>query len=243
MRGGARVRAGVLAAVVAGTVALWAAPSGADDCDEGDCVDGGTVGVVEVEAPEDYWDPWLDPGWGWGGGYDPRPQPELPADPGGGPGPGLGGEGPDDVNLRKEGQGLRGTREALAREGCRTYLSGPAGDAATVFQRATEGGRLRMDPLDNGERTGPDGTVRQYGAITTGTGDEARIEVYGPYYFDATMQRQLVDAGVEQPLTAEQGRALLLLHEVGHATGAYGDHSEAELARINREIYARCLAS
>ena len=232
------MRIKLVVAVVVGAVALWAAPSGADEC--GDCVDGGVVGVVEVEDDGPAWDEYWEPGIPvWGGGGSDLPQPAQPVDPG----PGLGGGGGpvDDVNLVKEGRGIRQTREALAREGCRSYLSGPGGAADTVYQEALTGGRLRMDPMDKGEYARPDGSIGERAARTEGTGADAQISVYGPWYFDTKMERLLTEYGVDQPLDADEGRLLTLLHEVGHATGAYGEHSDADIAEINRQIYERCI--
>jgi hypothetical protein len=116
---------------------------------------------------------------------------------------------------------------------CNTLLSGPAGDARhvakyTVFHDSGYAGRDMY------------GNVASYAkAADQNGGAGLDITIYQTFHGDIDRGILLRTDLIEPPSDLEM-RAFVLLHEVGHLTGAV-QHPPTEIAAINSRITADCL--
>lgn len=189
-----------------------------------DYFSGGTLRTELFCGPVGLYRPVMPPG----------PQPP----PGGGAGP---GPVPADTVERILGAAIRLTREKLANPSCNAYLSGATSgdaDAATVFTNVQGGGRL----VDTLEQRQVEGTrvfaqVDQIGAGSGGT-----ITLFLPFYnalndpsyYNATMDT------FSPPLSPDEMKALIILHEVAHLTGANRHYDEASNRAFDYGIVVNC---
>jgi hypothetical protein len=243
-RPGSRRRGAAAAIATAAAVIGFLNTSGVARADDGCRWDSGgspscTIDVPGYPDPADPlpplpWPP--DPPWGGG-----------TTDPGGGGGGG-GGDPTDDVAEwnRQTGAAMRIAPDALRRPSngvadCNRFISGDGPRADDILDAVSTARRLRDD-----HRGGP--TPYHLADASEGNGANGTIELYLPFHtypYDPSIYEGQApfNPPVDPPLTADEYRAMALLHELAHLTGQnqHGYDDAVASTNFNAGIVLNCL--
>jgi len=182
------------------------------------------------------------PGCGGGGGGQPTPT-ETPTDGGGGGDPG-------DQNLTQERvmsdfhTGFDGARAKIFNPGpCRDLITGTApvnGDnALVVLDWVFEHQRLVLQPQTHGTWVP---SLQAYNpAVSQDRGRAGAIVLYKDWHTAPNLPATYNNFNGGQPLSDDEARMLVLLHEVSHLTGAIPEGDDQAAYNFNEQIVRKCL--